>query len=522
MCGLWHHTTAQTTESFMQVIDPNLVNMFQADKGDNIFNIGKYIYLVNGFVKNDDGDRKQDIFKIDADTREIVKRIAMEGPQGDIAIADRGGYWVTSDGFILLTGEWRNYSAGRMCTFLAKLNQDLETVWINYYPDLTTTYLYGEGVAETEEGYYLLYTGEGLDAFPHAKGEITIIKTDTAGAVLFNKMLTDTFAQTVGYGDITPTDDGNFLVSSVVRDYYYHPVLGTYTLNAIVHKIDRDAHQIWSKTMGYAKFPLQESMSTALAGGGGAVMWMKDTITTDPAVAWNFPLLYGLDQDGQRTWTHEWNQWPYSTVYRIKEASNGDILGVGFYKAGGQSKGKGWLFRLTSTGEPIWERQYSDSLLRPWSPHLELLDLCELADGRIAATGIVFDTTTTNYFNINVVLLVVDANGCLEPGCAEGNQYITSTLEPVYQRPDLPILRVSPTPATGPMTVAWPEKLESGNQAYELRCYDLQGRFVQQFNWPKGTSVLEIGTDKWKNGAYRLLLFVQNQPVATGKIVIQN
>jgi hypothetical protein len=206
------HLPAQPTETFMTSFDPHPEDI-RVDKGYVIWSIGDFVYLINGFL-NDMGRRQQQLFKIDANTKEIVKMVEFVGPQNDIVIIANT---ITSDQHILLTGEWLDYDAGNiMRMFLAKLTPDLETVWINYYPNLSTEYLYSDDLTETEAGDYLIYLTEGIGPWPHTSAKLRIIKTDTLGNILFNKVLVDTFLSTNGFGDITPTHDGNFLVSSNV------------------------------------------------------------------------------------------------------------------------------------------------------------------------------------------------------------------------------------------------------------------------------------------------------------------
>jgi hypothetical protein len=258
---------AQPGSTFTTSFDPNPQNMFQADKGYLLWSIGKYVYVINGFIKNGNSDRKNQVYMIDADTRQIIKEIEFDGPQGDMAIT---AYWITSDGYILLSGEWRDKAANfTMRMFLAKLNPDLEIVWINYYPDLSANYLYSEGITETANGNYFLYLVEAPAPEPHPTSELSVVKTDTSGTILMYKILTDTFAQTAGYGYITPTDDGFFLISSFAIDYYYHPVLGTYRYIAFLHKIDAAGNQLWTRSLNYAKIDNQPPHSTSLAGGSG-------------------------------------------------------------------------------------------------------------------------------------------------------------------------------------------------------------------------------------------------------------
>ncbi len=318
-------------QTFIQSIDPNAEQEYQADKGTNIVAIGNYLYVISGYV-NTQEHRIQNIFKIDANTREIVNRIEIQGPQIDLIISERGGLYVTPDEYILITGEWRDYDALKMRTFIAKLDKDLEIVWINYYPELSEGNVYGDALSQTSTGDILLYLTEG-EPEPFENPWITvssrprIVKTDPDGELIFNKIIPDTFQQSIGYGHLAPTDDGNFLISSTVLGYYYHPIYGTYRYNVIVHKIDSEANPIWSRMVGYTQFPIQEPVATTLSGGGGAVMWAKDTFVPDPTIAFNFNVLNRYNGEGGLSWTHEWNDVALRVVYRIITAQNGDILG---------------------------------------------------------------------------------------------------------------------------------------------------------------------------------------------------
>lgn len=511
--------SAQPDNTCLYSIDPNPDNMYIFDKGHNIWSIDNYIYMMSGFVANSQNGRVDQLFKIDPDTREIIKQFELEGPQGDMVAT---AYWVTSDKYILLSGEWRDYnSGGIMRMFLMKLTPDLDILWTKYYTDLTDNYLYSEGISETNEGNYMLYVSEGFGPSPHSSGKLRIIRTDTSGAILLTKMLIDTFPHSYGYGGISSTDDGYFLVSSAVVGYYYDPILGTYTENAIVHKVDEDGNQLWSKTVGYSTFRLQEPTITALPGGGGAVMWSKDTITNDPEIAWDFVLMYGFDSNGSQIWTNEWNKVGYETIYKIKSATNSDIIGVGLYSRFEVPNGRAIIFRMSNTGEILWERFYSDSIVRPWAPQLELFDVCELADGRLAATGIVWDTNSIGGINLNVGLLIVDSNGCLEPGCSEQVQFVSSAFEPLFKIPSLQILTITPNPTNGPVQITIPELLLSKTNL-KLRCFDSNGQLVKIFDWPDNTATLFLSDLSLNSGIYHCILYSDMWPIANGKFTFSH
>jgi hypothetical protein len=515
---------AQPDVTFIKSFDPNPQNMWVFDKGTNIWALGNYVYVINGYL-NVHEDRILQIFKIDAETREIVKKIDMQGPQVDLAISERGGHCITSDDHILLTGEWRDYANILMRTFIIKIDKDLEVVWENYYPDLFEFHVYGDAIAETPSGDILLYLTEGKTLNPEHpwvtdESWVRILKVDALGNPILNKIIPDTFLQSVGYGHLARSTDGNYLLSSVVIGYYYHWLYGTYRNNAIVHKIDEDANPIWSRMINYNKFLLQEPMATALHDGGGAVMWSRDTFTSDPNIAFEVHELHRIDSEGNTLWRQEWNDIVLRVVYRVITATNGDILGCGFYQNDG--KGKTWLFRATEGGELLWERHYSDSIQRPFSPQLEMLDICEMADGRIAATGIVFDINAVGSLNPNVGVLVVGADGCLEPGCAGLTQYVTGAFEPIAQSPQLPQLICSPNPASDFSSVKLPTFQNGVNRKQTLRCYNAQGIMVAEIPWGNTNTEQQIEIKNWSSGAYQLLFWVDNRPVCSGKIFVQH
>jgi hypothetical protein len=517
---------AQSSETYLKTFDPNPQYEYVYDNSGNIWSIGHFIYVTNAFGVG--LHREAQIVKINADTKEIVKVVKMEGPQVDLLFSMRGGgYCLTSDNNILLTGEWRDYDHSRMRTFIAKMDPDLNLVWINYYPDLSDLHVYADAIAETPSGDILLYVTEGKpksieEPWFAVEGEIRIIKTDSIGNLIFNKVIPDTFLQSIGYGHLTPTEDGHYLLTSNVIGYYYHWLYGTYRYNAIMHKIDENANPIWSRLINWDKTFLQPPTVTGLSGGGGAVMWRQDTFVPDPTIAYNFSVLNRINSEGQIIWKREWNDVAIRSVYRIITAANGDILGFGYYSKDA-SKGKIWLFRATEAGEILWERHYSDSIQRPWSPFMEMFDMCELADGRIATTGVVFDTNSIGSLNPNIGILVVGgADGCMDTGCSGLTQYITSAFEPIIRAPQLPQLICSPNPAQDMALIQLPDRELHQSDATILKCYDMQGRLMVEIPWAKGQDGVPMDVKNWPSGIYQLLLWADRKPLCSGKLIVQH
>jgi hypothetical protein len=503
--------SAQPDTTYVTSFDPNPADMYQTDKGKLLWSFGDYVYVVNGFVKPDWG-RKNQVYKINANTLEIEKEIALEGPQGDMTIT---AYVVTEDGHIVVTGEWRDYAANNvMRMFLAKYTADLEEVWTRYYPDFAETSLYSEGIVETETGDYLFYLSNQVDP---SYSELRVLKTDSSGYLFsLDTFLPDTLFTTYGHGNLVPTTDGNYLVSS--KGVHY----GDYDINTgVVHKMDTWGNPLWTWHLPFIPYDRQPPVCTWLPDGGGVLMWMDDTISTNPNIARFYRYMQGFDADGNLTWRRDWLLQRYQFVNNLKTLENEDIIGLGHYYEASYDAGKGWIFRTTSEGELLWQRAYSDSLLRPWSIQMELFDVTELDDGRLAATGYVLDSTDIEgVFNSNVVLLVMDSLGCVEPGCTGVKQYFVSTSEPLFSPVPLSVLQVYPNPTEGPFTVVLPPELRA-RQQLELRLYDASGRMLRRLPWPALAQSMDVSESLWAEGVYRLLLFAGPQPVASAQLIIQ-
>ena len=228
-----------------------------------------------------------------------------------------------------------------------------------------------------------------------------------------------------------------------------------------------------------------------------------------------------MDSDGNTLWRHGWLDNSLRYFYRIVPAANGDILGVGAYLNVDDDKGKAVIFRASQAGEILWERHYSDSIQRPWSPFTEMYDICELADGRLAATGVVLDTNALGSFNPNIGLLVVGADGCLEPGCTGITQYVTGAFEPFAQSPQLPQLLCSPNPANDFLSIKLPIPLGSTAQKQSLKYYDALGRTVADVPWGDDQEGLQIAVKDWPPGVYQLLFLKERKPLFSGKIIVQ-
>jgi hypothetical protein len=145
-----------------------------------------------------------------------------------------------------------------------------------------------------------------------------------------------------------------------------------------------------------------------------------------------------------------------------------------------------------------------------------------LVDGRIAATGVVFDTNAVGSLNPNIGVLVVGSDGCLEPGCTGITQYITGTFEPFSNSSQLPQLLCSPNPASDFTSVKLPSEIGPTLHMQILRAYNSKGILIADMPWIEGSREYQVDVKGWSQGVYQLLFCVDRRPLFSGKIIVQH
>ncbi len=467
-----------------------------------------FYYITDGFL-SELGQRGFGVIKTDRQGN-ILQQVIMEGQYQDLAIVEGGAYAFTSDGNILFVGEsWHPANGGNMQVCLVKMTPDLTILWTHYYGDSTYNE-YGTRVLEMPDSQYMIY---GSRNYLNGYVENLLIKTDTAGTLIWDKTPQDTFDRSLA-GNMVATLDGNAVFCTETR---HDPSWPDEWSNALVVKVDPEGEVLWRRKMKGVSTsdPRQYPQITALHNGGYALAWWKDTSSFIP---YEFPVLLGLDSEGHVQWSHEWLDDTYRVIYTMKTAANGDILACGEYGSYSIFYST-WLLRASPEGEILWEQYYSDSLIRPWYI-MEPFDLTETPDGRIAVTGIVLDSTPVGPANVNIFLLVVDENGCLIDDCTPGYQLITDATIPAdVQRPNRLVL--SPNPAGESVNLIFPP-VASSSVHRQVEMYDLvSGRLLQTrtLGFQEG---IALPTQGLSNGLYLLVLRENGQCIAREKLLVQH
>ncbi len=250
------------------------------------------------------------------------------------------------------------------------------------------------------------------------------------------------------------------------------------------------------------------------------------------------PYIYKFDSEGNELWYREFplpNPYssnadrPYYDVYDMVPTSDGGIVGVGRYTdppyfrerfplIGGPEYG-GWIFKLDSEGQMLWEHIYYDTE-EQHKGRMRFTGL-DVFDSNIYAAGgssdLLADSLPVRYSNADIWLLKVDENGCYQGDC---HRYID-----LNNLDTTPISVEQQSAKTKPLV--YPTILTSGdhlqvssNLVLEnpiIRIWDQMGRMVMEQSIAAGF-VADVSIPAVAPGVYIYHLYDEEELLDKGKL----
>lgn len=305
----------------------------------------------------------------------------------------------------------------------------------------------------------------------------------------------------------------------ILENGYYLQVFGTRFLNNIdegkvLQVLDENFEPEMTKEF-LSIFPYEfvdygGSINQAWSIAGGYAMASNtDTITpsNDPIIGVGADMIVGLDTLGEVQWTSTFPSGGVTPVTNFKRTQNGDLIGCGrtnnFHypdeNGEDQREDAAWMFRISNTGELLWRREYVVPEIVALGNAHELMDLAELPDGRIAAVGQLWEKFPNGGNDGNVWMLIVDENGCVDPGCDERQIWVAAeepggggvqVLRQVY-------FKVSPNPASSRITIDFYQTL---TEDAHIALYSPFGQLLDKEKVAKGVKKYELGLETLSEG----------------------
>ena len=249
------------------------------------------------------------------------------------------GYSVkqTQDGNYILSGE------GESSNLLVKVDINGEIIWYQTYPGEDGAYF----VQETDDDGFIV-TG----SYDTEYSDLFMLKTDSNGNTQWINNYGGEYWD-IGYSVIQATN-GEYIAAGISNDYLGG---GDFRWDLYVVKTSSQGSLIWSKTFNSGNNDYGYSVVEA-HDGGYIVVGRKGSD------AW----IIKLDTDGNEVWSKTLSGTGTSSnpqiAYYISKTNDGGYIIAGqndaLYNNG---RNNGWLIKINSTGETIWEENFGSSQL---------------------------------------------------------------------------------------------------------------------------------------------------------------
>lgn len=279
-----------------------------------------------------------------------------------------------------------------------------------------------------------------------------------------------------------------------------------------VIKFDSLGNEIWTYAAEYSTATRTPDF-VVTPDGGVVLSWHTVDWETVEPIDPEPSKIIKINTDGEIEWEFTFRSLYYKFVVTIFLAQNGDIIGVGAEDLDdlelieGGAYGAGWIFRMSPTGEILWERNIVDARFLNTIPYMALYHGLELDNGDLMFTGVIQDTFPSGSLfinNPNTWLVRTDSMGCIHPDC-DRLEVITATDDVIMASPESPFT-LYPSPARDQLNILY--QGEDNIYPLEVNIYSARGKLIQ-------TDILisplqRMNIDTFSEGIYWLVLSDKN------------
>lgn len=275
----------------------------------------------------------------------------------------------TNDDSLLVAGENQPSGSGLGSAWVMKIQQDGGITW----------------QTSLNNGEYSQYLGASIDGSSDAylagrilsSGDFNglVTKLDSDGNVLWNK--TYGGDQEDGFDQVIELSDTNLLLLGTSESS------GAGLADIWLVKIDPNGNLLWEYT--YGGNDLERSGSLVEAGNGDILI--AGSTKSFGAGNWDGWVLR-LDADGNILWQKTFGGSSSDFFADFLETTGQDLILVGNTNSFGAGSSDGWVLRLSSAGEPLWQKSFGTN--RSESTYTVIAD----AQGNLIVAGEAYFLTT--------------------------------------------------------------------------------------------------------------------------------
>ena len=246
----------------------------------------------------------------------------------------------TADGGYIITGNTESGIGGSLTdVILIKTDSTGAVLWNKTYG--SANHEFGRSVQQTSDGGYILAGVYSFGSGPQYRG--FLIKTNANGDTLWTKV----YGSANNYiNSVRQTSDGGYIAAGWYRTVSYN--------NAFLLKVDNAGNVLWSNHYGgnssSQTVELNDVCQTS-DGGYVAAGWTNNSTS--------YTYLLKVNSSGDTLWSRTCNTSGYSTANAVRQTSDGGYILGGNYRDASSSNSKGaYLIKTDGTGNVTWNKVY--------------------------------------------------------------------------------------------------------------------------------------------------------------------
>ncbi|TMI23363.1 hypothetical protein E6H19_06845 [Candidatus Bathyarchaeota archaeon] len=230
-------------------------------------------------------------------------------------------------------------------------------------------------------------------------GDVQVLRLNSTGAVMWARTYGNPTAFDAAFS-IQTTPDGGFVVAGITNGY---AVNGLIAGDFWVFKIGATGDVVWQHAYGGPGADYAISIAKTSDNGFVVAGW-----TNSFGAGGNDAWVLRLDNTGRVIWQKAYGGKGDDVAFSVGQTSDGGFIVAGSTNSSGAGGRDAWLFKLTSTGNVVWQKTYGG----PGDDNAVSAE--ETTDG-----GFVFAATTSSFGNGNsdVWILKLNHNGSISKAC---------------------------------------------------------------------------------------------------------
>ncbi|MBW6460068.1 MAG: T9SS type A sorting domain-containing protein [Bacteroidales bacterium] len=462
---------------------------------------GYVISGVSGVISNEYMFRRIVMTAIDHDGNQLWWKTYGEDFHDYYAGLMRGCNRTMDGGFVISGTIWDGI---RAVGLLIIFDQNGDSLWSRIYGDTITPGYSSTNFAVCEQLPDKGYIITGDTYISGDDGDILLIRTDSVGNVIWNRHYGALHWVEAG-NSVTRLPTGEFLVGTIRQrtDSYY-------SMDPGILKVDSMGNELWTKYYGG---PFSDGHGIVTLASDGNYIAASVYAVAQPHFAQKMQKawVFKTDTSGNVIWDKQYSDTVFSGwCSTVDELDDGSIIlcGTGsFYDGFGT---KGWILKTDQNGDSLWMRRYG--FYPEYLNHMN--DLRVTSDHGIIITGM---TMGFPEWEQSIWVQKLDSIGCDTAGC-DTTVFIVELKPKTKMISDI---HIYPNPANDRIFVGVAGDLpHTGNRRYNMEILNMFGEKVSEVGLTQISESLSHDVSGFAPGLYLLLIRNDQRILGTGKFLV--